>query len=189
MLPENLRKFSEIVGKLKFIRRSGWVSQVGIDKPESVADHSFRTAVLAMCICDLSSSATEKIIRMLLLHDIHEAFTGDFDQASKIQLGTLKVRSQQRSVIKNIFSLLPPKLEGQYQALWNEFEAQETSDAILANDIDKIEMVIQALEYEKEGYDPAKLDAFWKSAEGDIKTSLVQDLFRYLASLREHGLK
>jgi putative hydrolase of HD superfamily len=189
MLPDNLLKFSETIGKLKSIRRSGWISQAGIDEPESVADHSFRTTVLAMCICDLSGANAEKIIRMILLHDIHEAHTGDFDQETKKQLGTHQVRSQQRSAIKNILSLLPPKIEGQYQALWSEFEAQETFDAILANDIDKIEMVIQALEYEKEGYDSAKLDVFWKSTESDLKTSLVQDLFRYLASLREHRLK
>ncbi|UCH31315.1 MAG: HD domain-containing protein [Candidatus Bathyarchaeota archaeon] len=189
MLLDNLLKFSKIIGKLKSIRRSGWVSQVGVDEPESVADHSFRTTVLAMCICDLSGAATEKIIRMILLHDIHEAQTGDFDQKAKKQLGAHQVRSQQRSAIKNILSLLPPKMERQYQALWSEFEAQETYDAILANDIDKIEMVIQALEYEKEGYDSAKLDIFWKSTRSDLKTSLVQDLFKYLATLRERSLK
>ncbi|UCH32556.1 MAG: HD domain-containing protein, partial [Candidatus Bathyarchaeota archaeon] len=144
MLPDKLLNFSEIIGKLKSISRAGWVSQVGIDEPESVADHSFRTTVLAMCICDLSGAATEKIIRMILLHDIHEALTGDFDQDAKKQLGTHQVRSQQRSAIRDILSLLPPKIEGQYQTLWSEFEAQETYDAILANDIDKIEMVIQA---------------------------------------------
>ena len=61
--------FAENVSKLKRIARKGWVSQVGVEKPESVADHSFACAILAMCLGDLKGLDTEKLIRLALLHD------------------------------------------------------------------------------------------------------------------------
>ena len=54
----------------------------------------------------------------------------------------------------------------------------------MANDIDKIEMVMQALEYEKDGCDPRTLDAFWANAKSKIKTPIIRDLFRLLIEER-----
>ena len=181
---EKLFRFSETVGKLKTTKRSGWISHVGIDNPESVADHSFRCAVLAMCIGDLSNVDTEKVTRMLLLHDTQEALTGDYDHYTKMQMGIDKVKSKQRIAIDEILSLLPEKLQRPYRLLWDEFENQTTPEAILANDIDKIEMMMQALEYEEKGYEPAKLDVFWSEVKNKIKTPLIQNLFRFLISKR-----
>jgi len=181
---EKLIRFSEIVGRLKTTKRSGWVSHVGISNPESVADHSFRCAILAICIGDLSNIETEKLTRMLLLHDVQEALTGDYDHYAKMQMGIDKVKSKQRIAIDEILSSLPEKLQSPYRSLWDEFENQTTPEAILANDIDKIEMMMQALEYEEEGYEPAKLDVFWSEVKNKIKTPLVQDLFRFLINKR-----
>jgi putative hydrolase of HD superfamily len=181
---EKLINFSEIIGKLKVVNRSGWVSHVGITNPESVADHSFRCAILAMCIGDLLSVNTEKLIRMLLLHDIQESVTGDYDYYAKEEIGTPRVKLQERIAIKDILSRLPAKLKRKYDAIWREFEDKTTSEAMLANDIDKIEMLIQALEYEKKGYDPEKLEVFWTSSQDKIKTALGQDLFKLLRGKR-----
>ena len=83
MFLEKLGKFSEAVGKLKTLKRAGWTSHVGIKSSESVPEHSFRSAVLAMCIGDLANVDAEKLIRMLLLHDVQEALTGDYDSFAK----------------------------------------------------------------------------------------------------------
>ncbi len=181
---ERLLKFSEVVGKLKVTKRSGWVSQVGVTEPESVADHSFRCAILAMCIGDLTNAGTEKLIRMLLLHDIQEALTGDYNSYAKKEIGISKVKSKERTAVKYILSLLPAELKRQYFQIWEEFEDRRTREATLAHDIDKIEMVMQALEYEKEGYDSDKLEAFWTTVEKEIKTLVARDLFKLLRDKR-----
>lgn len=181
---EKLIEFSEVIGKLKVVKRAGWISHVGITKPESVADHSFRCAILAMCIGDLLGVDAEKLIRMLLLHDIQESITGDYDYYAKEEIGTSTVKLQERIAIKDILSRLPTKLKRKYNAIWQEYEDKTTREAKLANDIDKIEMLIQALEYEKEGYDSGKLEAFWTSVESKIKTPIVQDLFKLLKDKR-----
>ena len=180
MVLEKLFSFSECMGKLKVIKRSGWISHVGVTEPESVADHSFRCAILAMCIGDLINVDTEKLIRMLLLHDVQEALTGDYDSYAKKEIGIYKVKSQERTAIEDILSLLPPNLKRRYISLWEEYEDQMTFEAILANDIDKIEMVMQALEYEKEGYDSERLKAFWTEVQNEIKTPIIRDLFKLL---------
>ena len=106
----DLYEFLEVVGKLKIMKRSGWISQVGINKPESVADHSFRCAILAMCIGDLLDLDSGKLIRMMLLHDIHEAKTSDFDSQSKRVIGNLEIKKREKDAIQEILSFLPMRL-------------------------------------------------------------------------------
>ncbi len=179
-----LIEFSEVTGKLKVVDRSGWISQVGIAKPESVADHSYRCAILAMCIGDFLGADTEKLISMLLLHDLQESVMGDYDYQAKKEIGTTTVKLKERNAIKSILSKLPTKMKRKYDAIWREYESKTTREAKLANDIDKIEMLMQALDYEKEGYDSAKLDAFWTSVKNKLKTPLGQDLFKLLIDKR-----
>jgi len=96
LISKELSEFLQIVGRLKAVRRSGWISQVGIDEPESVADHSFRCAIIAMCIGSLTDVDIGKLVPMLLLHDIQEAVTGDFDSSKKKEL--VNSRSQEDPV-------------------------------------------------------------------------------------------
>ena len=184
MFLENLIRFAKISGKLKTVKRSGWISHAKIVEPESVADHSFRCGILAMCIGDLMGMPVEKLMKMMLLHDIHEAITGDYNTSAKQQGGISELEHQQKIAIQEILSLFSSKLEKQYISLWEEFEKRETPEAILANDIDKIEMMFQALEYEKEGYDPEKFETFWIDMRDRLKTPLIRDLFMILQNER-----
>jgi len=184
MFLENLIKFSEIAGKLKRLKRSGWISHVGITEPESVADHSFRCAILAMCIGDLIKIDTEKLVKMLLLHDVQEAITGDYDAYVKKELGVSEVKVLEKVAVKEVLSVLPAKLKNQYIRIWEEFERQKTREALIANDIDKIEMILQALEYEKEGYNSQKFETFWTETQKSIKTSVIRSLFDILKNRR-----
>jgi putative hydrolase of HD superfamily len=66
-------------GKLKELKRTGWVES-GILEPESVADHSYRTTLLAMILSDQKGLDTLKTVKMALLHDLVESVTGDLTQ-------------------------------------------------------------------------------------------------------------
>ena len=70
---------------MKSIPRQGWIDKLSIDRPESVADHSYSMAIMAMVISDLENYDSEKIIKMVLLHDLAESKIGDFtpEQISK----------------------------------------------------------------------------------------------------------
>ena len=158
MSVKNLLVFFKMVGRLKNVGRSGWISQAEIEKPESVADHSFRCAIMAMCIGDLTNVDSGKLIRMLLLHDIQEASTGDYDSYAKEKIGISNVKAQERNAMKKILSVLPSQLAKRYFSLWEEFEYKTTDEAILAHDIDKIEITVTEDDEEKDG-DPSA--EFW----------------------------
>ncbi len=184
LLPNNLLEFFENIGKLKTVKRSGWITQVDIKNPESVAEHSFRCAIIAMCIGNLIDVNSKKLEQMMLLHDLQEAITSDFDFSRKKKLGNSKVKNLEKSAISKIFLPLSSEMKKQYSLLWDEFEAQRTREAILANDIDKFEMALQAYEYEQDGWDPSKLEVFWTTAKNEIKTSEILSLLHLLEERR-----
>ena len=72
----SLIKFLKIVGKLKKVKRTGWLV-AGIKNPESVAEHSYRLAVLSMVLGKKFNLNTEKLIKMSLIHDLAEGEVGD----------------------------------------------------------------------------------------------------------------
>jgi putative hydrolase of HD superfamily len=182
---ENVIDFFEILGALKEKKRSGWNSRLGIKNPESIADHSLRATIIAMCIGDLMKLNTDKLIRMLLLHDIQEAITGDFDYKAKLKLGLERIKRRQNIAIRQVLSSLPEELQSKYLSLWIEFENKETHEAILANDIDHLELIMQALEYERRGYNPKKFHVFWQYGKETIQTPLIQEMFKNLAAKRK----
>jgi putative hydrolase of HD superfamily len=172
------------VGKLKRISRKGWVSRAKVKRPESVADHSFRSAILAMCLSDLRGLDTDKIVRMALLHDVHEALIGDYDYSDKKKIGLHQVKEREGNAIKTIFSVLPETIRGKYILLADEYRRQETEDANLVRQIDQIEMIMQALEYEKEGYDRTKLQTFWDNVRRKLKDHDLKMMFELLEKER-----
>lgn len=145
---EDIINFAKELGKLKKIKRTGWKTR-GIKDPESIADHSFRTAVLGMLLSDLEGLDTEKVVRMLLLHDIQEAVSGDITSVEKEKMPD-NGRSIEEDSIRKILSYLPEKLKEKYLSLWEEMENSKTREAKFCKDMDKLEMMIQLTEYEKE---------------------------------------
>jgi len=165
-------KFCKIVGKLKKTKRTGWITRIGIKDPESVADHTFRTAVLAMLVADLKGMDTEKMMRMALLHDVGEAIIGDWDAIKTELEGRLEEKQRKENeALHEILSLLPKEIKDKYAKLWEEIVKRETPESKLLKELDKLEFLIQAAEYEKEGYDKEKLEFSWKNEKKNIKDS------------------
>jgi putative hydrolase of HD superfamily len=160
--------FFYLVSELKKVPRKGWKSKVGIEHPESVADHSYCTAIMAMVLSDSKRLDTEKIIKMALLHDLAESIMGDFtpDEISKNDKTTIE-----NEIMYEILSKLPDELSKEYNSIWKEYSDQTTKEAILLHDIDKLEMAIQAAKYSSEGFPNDKLKAFVESARKEIKSN------------------
>ncbi len=176
--------FLQNAGRLKKVKRSGWISWVGIEIPESVADHSYRSALIAMCVADLKVFDAEKLIRMLLLHDVHEALIGDYDYFAKKEIGELEIKRRNFEAAKKIFENLPKNIKRKYFSVWLEFEEQKTPEARIAKQIDQLEMIFQALEYEKEGYSKEKLDVFWRNVADKIEDEDLKQIFDILTDKR-----
>ncbi|MBU4057835.1 HD domain-containing protein, partial [Patescibacteria group bacterium] len=141
MTEENIIEFLKIVGKLKKVERTGWVTQVGISNPESVAEHSFRAAIIGMFVSDIKKLNTEKVMRMLLLHDLAEAIIGDWDLNAKKKLGIEKKNEKESEAFERIMQTLPGEQKEKYGELWKEFSEGKTEEAKIAYQSEKLEMI------------------------------------------------
>ena len=174
---QDIIKFLEITGVLKRTQRTGWVD-VGVYQPESVADHTFRTAVFCMLYADLEDLEPLKLLRMALIHDLSEAIIGDLMPNQK----TTETRKNEESAINQMLSLLPKNQRENYLAVWNEYQKGKTKEAKAVRQIEKIEMALQAKEYEKFGSEKDRLERFIKSAE---KSTVWPELKRLLSLVSE----
>ena len=165
-----LLDFFNIVADLKKIPRKGWKEKVGLRTPESVADHSYNTAVMAMVLSDLKEFDTEKILRMALLHDMAESITGDFTPE---EISKNDKRKLENHAMLEILSKLPTKLARNYTKIWNEYQDENSKESILVHEIDRLEMALQASKYHSEGYPKEKLEMFFSTAKKEIKSKEV----------------
>jgi putative hydrolase of HD superfamily len=157
----NLNKIIELMifaGKLKQIKRKGWVDSGVIDS-ESVSDHCYRVSLLAMVISDIKKLDTKKVLKMALIHDLAESILGDLMPTEKQD----NYFENERVAMNEILSYLPKNLEKEYYELWNELKQKESPEAKLVNAADKIEMVIQAYEYIEENTHLDELKRFQKT--------------------------
>ena len=180
----NVLDFAEVIGKLKKIKRSGWVRD-GVTDSESVADHIFGLSTVALATAHELNVDQEKITKMALVHDLGESITGDIvvDRGGK-NVGSLEEKHlKERQAIESILGGL--KNGQELISLWDEFEHQESRESKILKQLDRFEMVMTALEYEKDLSDPKKLDEYWESARKTIKEPLIVDWFKQLESKRK----
>ncbi len=160
---------------LKKIPRQGWIDKLSIDNSESVADHTFSMAIMGMIFSDLENYNTEKILKIILLHDLAESITGDMtpEQISKEEKIVLE-----NKVIKKILNDLPPALQKQYNILWEEYQSNDSKEAKIVHQLDRLEMALQAKIYFNDGHSKEKLNSFFNSARNEIKDPKLLELFR-----------
>lgn len=186
MIDEKIIEFAKIVGKLKKVERTGWVTVAKIQNPESVAEHSYRTAVMGMLISDIKKLDTEKVVRMLLLHDIAEVIIGDWDLSAKKKLGIENKNRKEKEAFEKIMQMLPQSQREEYAKIWKEFEERKTEEAKIAYQVEKLEMIIQALEYMEEGYDKEKLESFFKNEKEKFIDKDMKMLFEILEKRKKN---
>lgn len=160
---QDLIKLLKISGTLKQTKRTGWVD-IGVKQPESVADHTFGTAFLCMIYADLENMDALKLLRMALIHDLPEAVIGDLMPKQK----NPETKEKEETAIREILSLLPEGHRETFLAVWKEYKEGESREAKAVKQLDKIEMALQAAEYEKLGTPRKSLERFFKSAEDNV---------------------
>ena len=133
---------------LKGVPRQGWIDKAGIPRPESVADHSYGTALAAMAAGDALGLDTLRMVRMALLHDLAESITGDIVPGA-VPAG--EKAGIEGAAMAEILGGLPGPLRGAYGDAWAEFEAGRTAEAAMVRELDKIEMAAQAAAYSGAG--------------------------------------
>ena len=147
-MKNDVAKFLYEMGQLKRVKRSGWWI-AGVKDPESVAEHSFRTAVIAHILAQLEGADCEKAVSMSLFHDTAEARTND---AHRIVRRYVDWESVDRKAVEDQSKRLPDSLAKQFTSLFSEFEKAVSLEAQVARDADLLECLVQAREYQALGY-------------------------------------
>ncbi|XP_071926318.1 5'-deoxynucleotidase hdd1-like isoform X2 [Coffea arabica] len=146
--PSSAIDFLTLCHRLKTTKRKGWINH-GIKGSESIADHMYRMALMALIASDLPGVNRERCIKIAIVHDIAEA--------------------------------------EEIKELWEEYENNSSLEANLVKDFDKVEMILQALEYETEH--GKVLDEFYLSTAGKIQTEIGKSWAAEIHARRNSRLK
>jgi putative hydrolase of HD superfamily len=159
---------------LKNISRQGWIDKLSLKHPESVADHSYSMAIMGMIISDLENYDSEKILKMILLHDLAESKIGDYTPG---EIDADKKERIENNAFFEITAKLPITLKSQYDEIWTEYQNHATPESKIVHQIDKLEMALQAKTYQKEGAPKEKILPFLESARINITHPKLKEIF------------
>ncbi|KIP02733.1 hypothetical protein PHLGIDRAFT_20410 [Phlebiopsis gigantea 11061_1 CR5-6] len=179
-------EFFHILERLKTQKRTGWVDH-NVPEPESISDHMYRMAILAMCTSDASLDVS-KCVMMALVHDLAEAQVGDI--APREEIPKVEKRRLETEAMHNFtHEMLHDSPAAQrILALWEEYEAGESAEARFVKDLDRFEMASQAFEYEK-NHGMKTLQPFFDSSLPSIRHPEVKQWGENLISEREGKYK
>lgn len=132
------------VDKLKTVLRK--TKAVYVDRYENSAEHSWQIALFALNLRDFAAEPVDidKVVRMLLIHDLGEIDTGDtlvYDAD-----GAAEREAEELAAMRRILGLLPQPIAADLLALWQEFEARKTPEARFARAIDRLMPILLNLQ-------------------------------------------
>ena len=172
MEQKKLVEFLGVLEKLKCNTRHSWTSS---GRRESVAEHSWRLAVMALLLADdFPGLDMQKVLEMCLIHDWGEALTGDIPAFEK----TGRDEQVEERAVEALLAQLPPAQAGRFAKLFDEMRAMSTPEAKLWKALDKLEVLIQHNEADV---------ATWLPLEHDLQQTYGVcecDAFAYTGKLR-----
>ena len=166
--------FFNDASNLKNISRQGWIDKLSIENPESVADHSYSMAIMAMVISDLENYNSEKILKMVLLHDLAESKIGDFTPG---QISKEKKEKIENNAFYEMIGKLPRSIKSKYEEIWKEYQQQTSLESQIVHQIDRLEMALQAKMYQKSGSSKENISSFLQTAKSEITHPKLKEIF------------
>ncbi|MDD3375023.1 MAG: HD family hydrolase [Candidatus Omnitrophica bacterium] len=161
-------------GLLKRVKRSGWWV-AGIKDPESVADHSFRCAIMAYYIAHLEGVDPYKAIVMALFNDIHEARINDLHKMGHYYID---FKTAEKKVFDDQVKGLDKKVKEELSRFRKSYDEQKTKESLVARDADILECLLQAKEYMQNGHKKAEI--FLTKAPDLLKTKSAKKIWNSL---------
>lgn len=165
MNPGELLKILNVAEKLKCNTRHCYTSS---GRHESVAEHCWRTALMAMLLeTEFPQADMNKVIKMILIHDLGEAFTGDIPCFNK----TSKDETNESNVLDDWVKTFPEPEQKQWLELYAEMNALETQEAKIYKALDKMEAVIQHDESDLSTWIPLEYELQFKYGLENVQFS------------------
>lgn len=156
-----LQPWLTAIMQLKLLPRTGWL-QHGIATAESIAEHSFGVSALALAYGSMHEDIDMgRLLGIAIIHDMAEAQLSDLPRSARLLIGTAIKQAAERQALEQLLAE-HPRAE-QVQALWEDYAAGRSREARLVKALDRLEMLAQALSYERAGH--RRLDEFWEGLD------------------------
>ena len=176
-----LLDFLKIAEQLKCNTRHSYTSN---GRLESVAEHSWRLALMAMLVGDeFSELDMDKVVKMCLIHDMGEAITGDIPAFEK----TDDDRKIENKKVDQLTDTLPEPVRTEWKELFAEMEKLETQEAKLYKSLDKLEALIQHNEADISTWIPLEYDL--QMTYGNEECRFTEYIERLRDEVREDSKK
>ncbi|MFE2726101.1 HD family hydrolase [Kitasatospora sp. NPDC059327] len=156
-------------GMLKRAKRSGWWI-AGVKDPETIAEHSFRTGVVGAVLAMMEGVDPAKVALLCLFHDTQETRIGDIPHIGRRYLSAAP---NERVTADQVSAAHPAVLSG-VKAIVEEYENGDSLEVVVAHDADKLECLLQAVEYREQGYQ--NVQPWIDSSLGSLKTESARQL-------------
>ncbi len=188
---EEVLAFIVEIEKLKSVLRK--TKPVGINRFENSAEHSWHVCLSALILKDYANEEVDidRVIRMLLIHDLGEIDVGD---TIIYESETEQAEYDEEAGLCRILNLLPKHRTKEYLELWREFERGESPDAKYAKAIDRVPPLLHNLHgdghsWRKYNITPKKVLSvnnciengsveLWRTLKGKINNVIIDGKFK-----------
>lgn len=191
----------QYAGNLKRLPRQGWL-HLEVPEPESVADHSFRVALMTLLLAHENPEIdVGRALTLALCHDLPEALAGDitpFDEAladeatdreqlfhSAPRYSPEADRAKREAEEKALYQMireLPDSLSSLVADAWQEYEDGHSAEARLVRQVDKLEALLQAYEY-RAAIPDLPTESFRLGAEERVRDEVLRRVLRVIVTL------
>lgn len=179
-IPISSLKFFALVGQLSEIKRQGWLDR-GIEHPESVAEHSYLTAVMTAFEAERKGLDIQRAVKMALIHDLPEICTGDITphqhlpESQRAEAILYKwippseealeaKREKEEKALQKIVRGLHVELRASIVGLWREYNEGQTEEAKLVDQMDHMQRLLQAKKYGNQEGESFPIESFIQEA-------------------------
>ena len=181
MEPEKLIETLAVAECLKDATRHCYTSR---GRRESVAEHSWRITLMAYLVSDEFPEADlEKLMKMCLIHDLGEAFTGDIPTFEKSE----KDEEKEASLLDEWVKQLPEPFASEMLTLYREMEERQTLEARIYKALDNLEALIQHNESDISTWIPLEYDL--QMTYGNEQVKFSEYLTELRAKVREDSVR
>ena len=171
--------------ELKEVPRMGWVVR-GVRDGESVADQSYGVTLLTLLLGPREGIDVGRALKIAVVHDLAESVMGDIPTPAAKMMGEQAKEAAEAEILSRLVDGHEAKNE--IEKLWREFRDRTTPEGRFVRAVDKLEMFIQAFQYEREGNQ--RLWRFWTWEDNlkDLGFPEVEKMFEELVKLRDENM-
>ncbi|PZF83942.1 HD domain-containing protein [Jiangella anatolica] len=156
-------------GLLKRAKRTGWWI-AGVKDPESIAEHSHRTAVIGSVLALMEGADPARVALLAVLHDTQETRVGDIPYLGRRYLDA----ASNQEVTADQVAEAPDTVRDGIQRIVDDYEGGDSIEVVVAHDADKLDCLFQALEYREQGNQ--NMQQFIDSMLVSLKTPSAQQI-------------